>query len=94
MTEEEFKEMVDAVENRKATGKVDYNLTNTQKKVKIFRSLYVSKDVKEGETITENNIKSIRPGFGLHPKFYDKIIGKKFIKNLNYGDRLHIEDIN
>ena len=88
--------MVDAVrKTEKAIGKVDYNLTNTQKKGKNFsRSLYVSKDVKEGETITENNIKSIRPGFGLHPKFYDKIIGKKFIKNLNYGDRLHIEDIN
>lgn len=96
LTEEEFKEMVDAVrKTEKAIGKVDYNLTNTQKKGKNFsRSLYVSKDVKEGETITENNIKSIRPGFGLHPKFYDKIIGKKFIKNLNYGDRLHIEDIN
>ena len=96
LTKEEFKEMVDAVrKTEKAIGKVDYNLTNTQKKGKNFsRSLYVSKDVKEGETITENNIKSIRPGFGLHPKFYDKIIGKKFIKNLNYGDRLHIEDIN
>ena len=96
LTKDEFKEMVDAVRNtEKVLGNVDYNLTNTQKKGKNFsRSLYVSKDVKKGDTISKDNIKSVRPGFGLHPKFYFEILGKKFTKNLNYGDRLKIEDIN
>tara|TARA_B110000003_G_C16642928_1_gene530868 strand:+ start:741 stop:1778 length:1038 start_codon:yes stop_codon:yes gene_type:complete len=96
LTKNEFKEMVNAIrKTEKAIGKVDYNLTNTQKKGKIFsRSLYICKDVKEGEIITKNNIRSVRPGFGLHPKHYYKILGKKFKRNLNYGDRLNIEDIN
>ena len=82
--------MVKAIRNtEKAIGKVDYNLTKTQKKGKNFsRSLYISKDVNKGEIVTKNNIKSVRPGFGLHPKFYNQILGKKFTKNLIYGDKI------
>ena len=96
LCKEDFKKMVKAIRNtEKAIGKVDYNLTKTQKKGKNFsRSLYVSKDVNKGEIVTKNNIRSVRPGFGLHPKFYDQILGKKFTKNLLYGDRLTIKDIN
>ena len=91
----EFKEMVDAIrKTEKALGEVNYKLTKTQKKGKNFsRSLYVCKDVKKGEIVSENNIRSVRPGFGLHPKFYYKVLGKKFTKNLYYGDRLLIENI-
>src|SRR5690606_21459419 len=72
MNEEEFTQMVKAVrEAEKAIGVVDYSLTEKQRKGKDFsRSLYVVEDIKEGEIITEKNVRSIRPGFGLHPKYY------------------------
>ena len=94
MNEAEFTDMVRAVrEAEKAIGKVDYNLTDKQKKGKDFsRSLYIVEDVAEGEVLTENNIRSIRPGFGLHPKHYREVLGKKLKRRLEKGDRLKIED--
>ena len=96
MNEFEFTEMVKAVRRAEcAIGTVDYNLTEKQIKGKDFsRSLYVVKDIKMGEVISEQNVRSIRPGFGMHPKYYDEIIGKKFNKDLETGDRLSFEDIN
>jgi pseudaminic acid synthase len=58
------------------------------------RSIYISKDIKRNEKINENNVKSIRPGYGLHPKFLKKIIGKTVNKNLKYGSPLLLKDIN
>jgi pseudaminic acid synthase len=52
------------------------------------RSLYVVKDIKKGEKFTRDNIRAIRPGFGLHPKYLSQIIGKKASKDLKKGDRL------
>ena len=49
---------------------------------------YVSKDIKEGEIFTEDNIKSVRPGYGLHPKYLNDIFGKKANKDYKFGDRL------
>ncbi|MDX1718634.1 MAG: pseudaminic acid synthase [Salegentibacter mishustinae] len=93
MDEKEFTEMVKAVrEAEKAIGKVDYSLTEKQKKGREFsRSLYVVQDIAKGETITNDNVKSKRPGFGLHPKFYKEIIGKKAIKDLVKGTATKIE---
>lgn len=90
MNEIEFTEMVKAVRNAEnAVGVVNYNLTLKQKKGRDFsRSLYVSNDVKMGEVFTADNIRSIRPGFGLHPKYYNQIIGAKALKNYKKGDRL------
>lgn len=90
MDEIEFTAMVKAVrEAEKAVGVVDYNLTPKQKKGKDFsRSLYVSNDVKMGEVFTEENIRSVRPGFGLHPKYYSQLLGTKAKKDFNKGDRL------
>lgn len=90
MDETEFKTMVDAVrEAEKSIGSVDYNLTEKQKKGREFsRSLYVVEDIKQGELFTEENIRSIRPGYGMHPKFYKEILGKKALKNLEKGDPL------
>jgi pseudaminic acid synthase len=95
MNEEEFKDMVNAVrEAEKAIGSVDYNLTEKQKNGRNFcRSLYVINDIKAGETLTENNIKSIRPGHGMHPKFYKEMLGKKAIKNLEKGDPLSFNSV-
>lgn len=52
------------------------------------RSLYISKNIAKGEKFTIDNIKSVRPGFGLHPKHFKKIIGKKVKKNMKFADRV------
>jgi pseudaminic acid synthase len=90
MDETEFTAMVTAVRNaEKAIGEVDYTLTEKQAKGRDFcRSLYVVKDIKKGEIMTEENVRSVRPGFGLHPKYIKEILGKKVNKNLQKGDRL------
>lgn len=90
MNEEEFTAMVKAVrEAESAIGVVDYTLTEKQAKGKDFsRSLYVVDDMKAGEIITEKNVKSIRPGYGMHPKYYREILGKKINCNLSKGDRI------
>lgn len=90
MDEAEFTGMVKAVrEAEAAIGVVDYKLTEKQAKGKNFsRSLYVVEDIKAGEVITENNVRSIRPGFGMHPKHFKEILGKIVKKNLLKGDRL------
>jgi len=81
--------MVKAVrEAESAIGVVDYTLTEKQAKGKDFsRSLYVVEDIKAGEEITEVNVRSIRPGFGLHPNYYSEIIGKKVAIEFKKGDR-------
>jgi pseudaminic acid synthase len=95
LDEKEFTSMVKAVrEAEKAMGRVDYTLTEKQIKGKDFsRSLYVVEDIKKGEEITEENVRSIRPGFGLHPKFLTEILGKTANANLKKGDRFEMESI-
>jgi pseudaminic acid synthase len=58
-----------------------------------MRSLYVVEDIKKGEKISENNVKSIRPGFGIHPKYLEYILGKVVDKNLKKGDRFSLDNI-
>ena len=89
LDEQEFTEMVNAVrEAEKAVGKVDYTLTEKQLKGKDFsRSLYVVEDIKAGEVFTEKNLRSIRPGFGMHPKFLKDFLGTKATKNWKKGER-------
>lgn len=91
LDEKEFTEMVNAVRSaEKAIGKIDYSLTPKQIKGKYFsRSLYVVNDIKKGEIITKENVRSIRPGFGLHPKYYSQILGKKVNKDIKKGERLN-----
>ena len=79
-------------EVEKAVGKVSYELSEKVKKSKIFaRSLFIVNDVKAGDLITEKNVRSIRPGNGLHPKYYNQIIGKKFRNNFKIGTPLKWE---
>ncbi|WP_343588621.1 pseudaminic acid synthase [Flavobacterium sp.] len=96
MNEEEFTAMVKAVrEAESAIGIVDYSLTEKQAKGKDFsRSLYVVKDIKAGEQITEENVRSVRPGFGMHPKYYKEVLGKKVSADLQKGDSLKWDYIN
>ena len=90
MNEGEFTEMVKAVrEAEKAVGRVTYEPTEKQIKGRAFsRSLYVAKDIKKGEVISEENVRSIRPGFGLHPKHLKEVLGKKLNYTVEKGTRL------
>ncbi len=92
LDEKEFTEMVTAVRNaEKALGKESYDLTEKQKAGKAFaRSLYVAEDIKAGEVITEKNVRSVRPGFGLHPKFMPEILGMRANQDLEKGDRFEL----
>lgn len=89
----EFSSMVKAVrEAEAAIGIVDYTLTKKQKEGRDFcRSLYVTEDMKAGEEVTVNNVRSIRPGFGLHPKHYKNILGRKININLEKGTRFSLD---
>ena len=93
MNEEEFTAMVKAVrEAEKASGVVDYNLTEKQAKGRDFsRSLYIAEDIKEGEIFTEKNLRSVRPGFGLHPKYYNQLLGKKATTHLEKGTPMQLD---
>lgn len=92
LDEKEFTEMVKAVrEAEKAIGEVNYSLTAKQAAGKNFsRSLYVVKEIKVGETITNENVRSIRPGQSLHPKYLPQILGKHANRNLMIGDRIEL----
>jgi pseudaminic acid synthase len=93
MNEQEFTEMVKSIrEAESAIGEVDYKLTEKQMQGKCFsRSLYIVEDVDDGEVYTEKNLKSIRPGYGLHPKHYNEIIGKRANANLTKGTAFKID---
>jgi len=90
LDEKEFKQMIDAVRlTEKIMGGIDYEMTEKKQKSRQFsRSLFITKDVKIGETISKDNIRSIRPGFGLHPKELPNIIGKKFSASQEKGTPL------
>mgnify|MGYP000058632582 CR=1 FL=1 len=87
MEPDEFKEMVTRIrELEKALGQVTYELTDKQKKSREHsRSLFVVKDIKKGDIFTEENVRSIRPGFGLPTKYIKEIIGKKARQDIQKG---------
>ena len=88
----EFAAMVKAIRNvEKAVGEVVYPTNPSKIKGREFcRSLYVAEDVKAGDVVTDINVRSVRPGFGLHPKFISEIHGKTFQKNCKKGDRFEL----
>ncbi|TSJ41999.1 pseudaminic acid synthase [Fluviicola chungangensis] len=94
MNEAEFSEMVKAVRDaEKALGTVTFELSAKQLVSRAHsRSLYISKDLRKGETVTSEHIRSVRPGFSLHPKYYSEIIGKRALKDFTLGDRIKKED--
>lgn len=95
LNKEEFSQMVKAVrECEKLLGSVIYNEHTTKIKGRQFsRSLYVSKDIKKGELFSQENIKSVRPGYGLHPKYLKDVLSKAAKVDLYFGDRLKREDV-
>jgi pseudaminic acid synthase len=87
---DEFKQMVDTVRTtEKALGTIKYGPTPQEKMSLSFRrSLFIVKDIKAGEEVSSDNIRSIRPGHGLLPKHFDKVIGKRFIRDAPRGTPL------
>jgi pseudaminic acid synthase len=93
LDKQEFASMIQAVrDTEKLLGSVTYSMTAKKRESRQFsRSLYVAKAIAAGEIITENNVRSVRPGYGLHPKFFNDILGKKAVKALEKGERMKIE---
>jgi len=88
----EFKQMIKAVrDTEKLIGKVDYSLDEKRKKSRRFaRSLYVSKDIKKGDVFTEENVRSVRPGYGMHPKYLKDVLGKVADRDFEFGERFEL----
>ena len=75
-------------------GNAKFGISKSSKKnLNSMRSIYVSKKINKVEKISRDNIKVVRPAFGLHPKYYSKILGKKVNQKLNFGDRLKLNYI-
>lgn len=91
----EFKQMVDAIRDaEKALGKVDYTMDEKKKNSRILgRSLFVVNDMKAGEEFTEDNLRSIRPGYGLEPKHLNDIIGKISNQDIKRGTPMELSYI-
>jgi pseudaminic acid synthase len=90
LTPKEFKQMVDGVRIvEKAIGKVNYGITMGEEESKPFRrSLFITIDMKKGDIFSEDNIKSIRPGNGLHTRHYWDVLGKKAKNDIKFGTPL------
>ena len=93
MDENEFAQMVRSVrEVEKAIGQVSYPTDiSTIKGRDYSRSLYVAENIRKGEIITEQNVRSVRPGFGAHPKYLPELIGKKVNQDLEIGTRFSLD---
>jgi pseudaminic acid synthase len=94
LDEKEFTEMVSAVRQAKrAVGQVSYELTEKVKASRKFaRSLFVVKDIKAGEPFTEDNVRSIRPGYGLPPRYLGDILGQSTKRDLKRGEPVLMSD--
>lgn len=87
----EFKLMVDKIRwQEQVMGKIKYGPQTAEEKANLQfrRSLFVVKNITRGEKFTQNNLRSIRPGYGVPPKFWDKFIGKKSNRNISAGTPL------
>ena len=94
MEPNDFDAMVHSIRNvEKALGTVTYKLDPSAIKGREFaRSLYVAQPIKAGEVITEENVRSVRPGYSLHPRYLPQIIGKRIKADKKIGDRLSLSD--
>lgn len=95
MTMDEFAAMVSDVRNaKKIAGNVKYGKNpGEQGNWVLRRSLFVSASIKKGEIFTKDNIRSVRPATGLKTKYYEEVIGRKALRDLEYGDPLKADDI-
>ncbi len=96
MEPHDFKQMVKQVREAEiALGEVSYELSEKTKKSRGFsRSLYIAEDIKKGEVLNEQNLRSVRPGFGLHPKYLPSLLGKTVNRDLEKGDPFQLDYVN
>lgn len=87
---QEFKAMVEAVRTaEKALGEVHFGLSGKEEASRVFRrSLFVVQDMKKGEVFTPVNVRSIRPGFGLHTRHLEEVLGKRAVRDVDRGTPL------
>jgi len=92
---QEFKTMVEAIRAaEKALGKVNYEITEQEAASRVFRrSLFVVQDMGAGELFTTNNVRSIRPGHGLHTRYLDEVLGRRASRDIKRGTPLSWNDI-
>ncbi len=95
LDENEFTSMVKGVRlAEKLMGKVDYSLGESKKNSRFFsRSLFIAQDIKKGEKLNSQNLRSIRPGIGLHPKYYNNVLGKRVTQDLPLGTPLTLQHL-
>lgn len=95
MDEKQFAEMVGQIRlAEKAIGNVSYELDPFVLPEREFgRSLYIAEDIRAGEILTKHNLRSVRPIFGLHPKYLNQVLGKKVNRDLKKGDRMSLDFI-
>lgn len=91
----EFASMVKAIrEVEEVLGEVSYPTEPSMISGRQFsRSLYIAEDMKAGDILIEQNLRSVRPGFGLHPKYLQECLGKRVNRDLEKGDRMSLEFI-
>ncbi len=89
MDAKDFKKMVqDIGDAEKLLGRVDYDMSEKKQQSRNYaRSIYVSKDIKKGEVFSKENLKSVRPGYGMHPKYLKEVLGTTAQKSYSFGDR-------
>lgn len=92
---DEFKQLCEGVCTAwEALGRVDYGLKSSEKgNIKFRRSLYYVKDLQAGDVISEDAIRSVRPGYGAAPKYHDQLIGRTMSKSVMKHTPVHLEDI-
>lgn len=95
MEKEDFANMIKQIRIvEKLLGRIDYSLTEKRKNSRTFsRSLYAAKNIKKGELFTKENIRSVRPGFGLHPKYLKEIIGKNSNTDYEFGTPIKLREV-
>lgn len=89
MEAKDFKQMVEQIRNTEnLLGCIDYSMNeNKLKNRKYCRSIYIAKDIKKGEVFTNDNLKSVRPGYGMHPKYLNNVLGTIAKKDYKFGQR-------
>ena len=95
MTIEEFGEMVKNVQRVKLMAQgPDYSLTPGEKSSTVFRrSIFAVRDIEEGEVFSDENIRVIRPGYGVAPKYLNILIGRKSSRSIRRGEPIILQDL-
>lgn len=95
MTPSEYRQMVkDIRQAEKAIGRVKYGVSEQEKSSEVFRrSIFCVQDIKKGERLSEQNVRIIRPGYGMEPKFYPAILGQVALCDIKRGTPLHFDMI-